>query len=92
MKDNKDRDEVMVAVKEDGLALEHADESLQKDKEIVMAAVKQDGRALYFAEESLQKDKEIIMEAVKQEGRALEQISSAWHTPHRHNPLSYYIA
>ena len=31
MKDNKDRDEVLVAVKKYGAALEDADESLQKD-------------------------------------------------------------
>ena len=37
MKDNKDRNEVLAAVKEDGNALEYADESLQKDKEIVLA-------------------------------------------------------
>jgi len=72
MKDNKDRDEVLAAVKEDGWALEHADESLQKDKEIVMAAVKQDGYALDFADESLQKDKEIVMVAVKQFSAALD--------------------
>ena len=58
MKDNKDRNEVLAAVKEDGNALEYADESLKKDKEIVMAAVKQDGYALEYADESLQKDKE----------------------------------
>ena len=40
MKDNKDRDEVLEAVKHDGYALEYADKSLQKDREIVLAAVK----------------------------------------------------
>ena len=53
MKDNKDRDEVLAAVKQDGSALEDADESLKKDKEIVLAAVKQPGYALQFADESL---------------------------------------
>ena len=43
MKDNKDRDEVLAAVKQNGCLLGDADESLQKDREIVMAAVKQDG-------------------------------------------------
>ena len=38
----------MAAVKEDGWALEHADESLKKDKEIVMAAVKNYGMVENF--------------------------------------------
>jgi len=71
MKDNKDRDEVLAAVKENGRALEDADKSLQKDREIVMAAVKQNGLALEHADKSLQKDKEIVMAAVKQNGWAL---------------------
>ncbi len=72
MKDNKDRDEVLEAVENWGLALEDADESLRKDEEIVMAAVEQDGGALEYADESLKKDKEIVMAAVEQRGLALE--------------------
>ena len=34
MKDNKDREEVMAAVKEDGIALQYADKSFRKDREI----------------------------------------------------------
>ena len=45
MKDNKDRDEVLAAVKEDFLCrnpykIEHVDESLLKDREFVLAACK----------------------------------------------------
>jgi len=61
----------METVKQNGWALEYADESLKKDKEIVIEAVKQNGRALEFADLSLKKGKEIVMEAVKQDG-ALE--------------------
>ena len=43
MKDNKDRDEVLAAVKTYGYALDYADESFRKDREIVMAAVNQNG-------------------------------------------------
>ena len=50
MKDNKDRDEVLAAVKQDGGALMDADESLKKDKEIVMTAVKNDERAIEYAD------------------------------------------
>jgi hypothetical protein len=34
MKGNKDRDEVLAAVKQNGRTLQYADESLKKDKEI----------------------------------------------------------
>ena len=71
MEDNKDRNEVLAAVKENGYALDDADESLQKDKEIVLAAIKENGRALEYADESFRKDKEIVLEAVKQTGAAL---------------------
>ena len=72
MKDNKDRDEVLAAVKKDGWALYDADDSLKKDREIVLVAVKQSGAALEFADESLKKDREIVMAAVKQTGFALD--------------------
>ena len=65
MKDNKDRDEVLAAVKENGRALEDADKSLQKDREIVMAAVKQDGCALEYADDSFKADREVVLDAVK---------------------------
>ena len=71
MENNKDRNEVLAAVKENGYALDDADESLQKDKEIVLAAIKENGRALMYADESFRKDKEIVLEAVKQTGAAL---------------------
>jgi len=68
MKDNKDRDEVLAAVKQNGPDLKYADKSLQKDREIVMAAVKQVGNALgrlgisplEDASEELQNDPELI--------------------------------
>jgi len=78
MKDNKDRDEVLAAVKQNGPDLKYADKSLQKDREIVMAAVKQNGWALQYADESLQKDKEIVMTAVKQDGLALEHADESF--------------
>ena len=59
MKDNKDRDEVLAAVKKDGWALYDADDSLKKDREIVLEAVKQNGYALDYASEELQNDPEL---------------------------------
>ena len=75
MKDNKDRDEVLATVKQNGSALYYADKSLQKDREIVLAAVKQYGWALEYADESLKKDREIVLAAVKQDSDALEYAS-----------------
>ena len=75
MKDNKDRDEVLAAVKQNGWALEDADESLQKDREIVMAAVKQDGSALEYADDTLKADREVVLAAVKQSDIALPYAS-----------------
>ncbi len=42
----KDKSIVLEAVKQDGIALEFADESLKKDKSIVLEAVKQDGHGI----------------------------------------------
>ncbi len=51
----KDREVVLAAVQQYGLALEYAHESF-KDREIVLAAVQQDGLALRYADETLKKD------------------------------------
>lgn len=61
----KDKSFVLKTVKEDGIALEYADESLKKDKEIVLEAVKSDGTALEYADESLKKDPDVIQAAKK---------------------------
>jgi len=41
-----DREAVLAAVKQDGLALEYASCRLRGDREVVLAAVEQDGLAL----------------------------------------------
>ena len=67
----KDKEIVLIAVKENGIHLEYADESLKKDREIVLAAVKNFGTSLSFADESLKKDKVIVLAAVKQDAYAM---------------------
>ena len=67
----KDKEIVLIAVKENGINLEYADESLKKDREIVLAAVKNAGHALEYANESLKKDREIVLAAVKNFGTSL---------------------
>ena len=52
----KDKEIVLIAVKQYGSALQYADDSLKKDKETVYEAVKQDRHAKQYADESLIKD------------------------------------
>ena len=70
-----DKDVVLAAVKQNGVALKFASEELRQDKEVVMAAVKQEEWALKYASEDLKGDKEFMMAAVTQEGVALEYAS-----------------
>jgi len=67
-----DREIVLVAVRQDRGALEHAAPKLRADREIVFAAVKNDGLALEHAAPKLRADREIVFAAVKNEGLALE--------------------
>ncbi len=68
----KDREIVLAAVKQEGLALKLVDETLKKDREIVLIAVQQNGWALQYADETLKKDREIVLVAVQQNGWALK--------------------
>lgn len=53
-------------VKRDGMALQHAVETLREDRSIVLAAVKQNGAAVQFAAKHLKKDREIALAVVTQ--------------------------
>ena len=61
----KDKDIVLIAIKQHGYALEHADDELKKDKDIVLAAVenyvatKEWDSALEFVDDSLKEDEDI---------------------------------
>lgn len=58
-----DQDIVMQAVKERGLLLKFASESLKDDKNIVLEAVKRDGDAFEYASNRLRGDREILLTA-----------------------------
>ena len=80
VEDNSDRNNknlVIEAVKQNGLALEYASNALKNDKEIVTIAVKQNGLALEYASNALKNDKEIVTIAVKQNGWMLDYASDA---------------
>ena len=68
----KDREIVLVAVKQYGSAIQYADEEFRKDNEIVLEAVKKDGYALEYVDDSFKKNKEIVLIAVKCEGSAIQ--------------------
>jgi len=65
-------DVVMVAVKQNWLALEFASNNLQNDNNIVMEAVKNNWKALKFASYEIQKNRNIVIEAIKNDLYALE--------------------
>jgi len=71
----KDKNLVLIAVKDYPLALEDASEELKNDKEIVLAAVTKNGEAIYYASEECIGDYEIVLAAVKNYPLALEEAS-----------------
>merc|ERR1712139_334522 len=62
---------VMQACHQDGLALQYASEILRNDEKVVMAAIRQNGRALQFASDSLKRSRELAQAAVQNDGRAI---------------------
>lgn len=69
-----DKEVVLVAVKVNGLALEHASKELQQDEDVVLAAVSDEPNALKLLDRKnpLRNDVEIVLAAVSQDGWALE--------------------
>jgi len=61
----KDKEIVLIAVKNSGTALEYVDKSMQDDKEVVLVAVKENGNALKDASSRLKDDNEVVFTAVQ---------------------------
>ena len=74
---NSAREDVIVAVRQNGFMLGGLDEAFQADEDIVRSAVMSYGRALGCASEELRNNKEIVMTAVMQDGWALVYASAA---------------
>ena len=72
-----DREVVLVALAENGNALQYASQKLKADKDIVLAAVEEDGVALQYASQALKVDKEVVLKAVENDGHALQYASQA---------------
>ena len=62
-----DKKEALVAVKQDGFALEYLSDELRADKEVVLTAVKQDRFSLQFASAELKVDQEVLAVAEKKD-------------------------
>jgi histidinol phosphatase-like PHP family hydrolase len=60
-----DREVVLAAVEQNGLALEFASDALKNDPLVVLAAVEQNGRALEFASDALKNNRRIVLAAVE---------------------------
>ena len=80
-----DRDIVLYAVRQNGLALQYAflglrrrpedfsvEEDLRDDRKVVLAAVRQNGLALEIANNKFRKDREVVLAAVIQNGLAIK--------------------
>ena len=65
-----DKEVVLTAVRQYGLAVQHASQDLRADKDIALAAVQQDGNALEFLP-AFQSDLEVVLEAVKKDHDAV---------------------
>merc|ERR1719174_1781645 len=73
-KAKKEKERILAAVAQDGLALRHAGtlymNSMKKDKEVVLAAVAENPLALDYADDSLKKDADVVLAAVAKTGSA----------------------
>ena len=65
-----DREVVLTAVRQYGLAVQHASQDLLADKDVALAAVQQDGNALEYLP-AFQSDLEVVLDAVKNDHDAL---------------------
>ena len=74
-----DKEVVLAAVKQNGLALEYADKKLKADKEVVLVAVKQDADALRFADKKLKADKKIVMAKTKAQIKNFKKLEQEAH-------------
>jgi len=70
------RDVVLAAVTQSGLALRYTDVEFRSDKDVALAAVRQSGLALQYASDDLRNDKSVVLEATRVTGRSLEFASA----------------
>ena len=64
--------QALLAVKDNGWALEFCTKQLQNDEDVVLAAVGSEGHALGFASHEMQGHRAVVRRAVNQDGTSLE--------------------
>jgi len=69
--DWSNKEEVLNAVKQDGMDLELAKEELQADKEVVIEAVSSNSDSFGYASYELQSDRDVIIAALNKDARTL---------------------
>jgi len=72
----RDREMVLAAVSENGLALRYSPEPLKRDREIISASLQENGLALRDVPELLRDDEHVVLEAVQRNGLALRYASA----------------
>jgi hypothetical protein len=74
---------LLIAVNQNGFALQYATEEQKNDPNIVLAAVKKNGEVLEYASESLKNDPNIVLAAVSNCGDAIKYASEELKNDHR---------
>ena len=69
-----DKEVVLAAVTQNGMALHYASMGLRADRDVMLAAVTQYGKALKYASKGLRADREVVLAAVTQYGLALHYV------------------
>ncbi len=82
----KDKDVVLAAVKQFGLELEYADESLKNDWEIALTSLESEGDSMYFISKELWDNEEFVNEALKKYG-----IFLSWASDRLRNDKSFVL-
>lgn len=72
MKLRSDKHIVMLAVNNDGMAIQYACESFCDDRDVVMTAVRSNGMSLMYASASLREDNMVVLAAILENGLALK--------------------
>ena len=68
---------IILAIQQEGKALQFANQKLRSDYDIVLCAIRNNGLALEFASEDLRNNQSIVLEACEQNGNALQFASES---------------
>ena len=75
--ETKQRQAILVALQQDGLALQYAAAGVRADRPLVLVALRRNGLALQYASAGLRADRQVVLVALDQNGRALQYATDA---------------